>query len=257
MVKGTHENEAIRDAFIQGISSSDIRQRLLESVNTDVTSIYNLARSLEVAKTQADSYKLNMSMNAMNIQQSSQPPDQDRQQTAAGTHDDTWKCYFCGGAKRHGRRDCPAKHEFCEACGRKGHIGEVCRNPNHTNPKKPKGNKKQLSSMHHYLAASPPSLSKSTHKVLLNGIQLDGLTDTGSSSSFLDHDVAQMNGLFINTKDSSSPICLASSSHVSQSIGSCRVDMQFSNKHFSNQLFTVVKNLCADVIIGIDILKFP
>ena len=52
--KLTHENEAIRDAFIQGILSNDIRQRLLECTNTDLTSIYNLARSLEVAKTQAD-----------------------------------------------------------------------------------------------------------------------------------------------------------------------------------------------------------
>ena len=251
--KVTHENEAIRDAFIQGISSSDIRQRLLESVNTDVTSIYNLARSLEVAKTQADSYKLSMSMNAMNIQQSSQPPDHERQRTAAATQDDTWKCYFCGGAKRHSRRDCPAKHEICEACERKGHMAEVCRNPNPNYSKKPKGNKKQLSSMH-YLAASPPSLSKSTHKVLVNEIQLDGLTDTGSSSSFLDYDVVQKNGWFINTKGSSSPICLASSSHVSQSIGSCKVDMKFSNKHFCNKSFTVVKNLCADVIIGLDIL---
>ena len=54
--KITHENEAIRDAFIQGIISTDIRQRLLESVNTDLTSVYNLARSLEVAKSQADAY---------------------------------------------------------------------------------------------------------------------------------------------------------------------------------------------------------
>ena len=46
----THQSEAIREAFIAGLQSPDIRQRLLESEKTALSEIYSLARGLEAAK---------------------------------------------------------------------------------------------------------------------------------------------------------------------------------------------------------------
>ena len=250
--KATHENEAIRDTFIQGISSANIRQRLLESDKTDVVSVYELARSLEVAKNQADTYRASSSSSNA-ITQQPIPPETKPIETLAAT--DNWQCYFCGEKEYHRRNVCPANDEWCGKCGRKGHRKAVCRSSNNNNSRsnKRKGNKDQLSSIH-YLAASPPSLSKSTHTVIVNGKQLDGLTDTGSSGCFLDYDVVRKNNWVIDTSDTSSSISLASSSHVSKPVGECKVDLIFSNKHFHNRSFTIVKNLCADVIIGLDIL---
>ena len=127
----------------------------------------------------------------------------------------------------------------------------VCKNPN--NEQSNSKQNKQLTAMH-YLAASPPSLSKSIHKVTVNGKQLDALIDTGSSATFLNYDSIQKHGWLLNTTDTSAPIALASSSHVSHSAGVCKVNMCFSNKQFCNQTFTVIKDLCADMIIGLDIL---
>ena len=51
-----HQSEAIRESFIAGLQSSDIRQRLVESEKTELSYIYSLARGLEAAKAQAQSY---------------------------------------------------------------------------------------------------------------------------------------------------------------------------------------------------------
>ena len=51
-----YRDEAIRDAFINGMLSNYIRQRLLENKDLDLTQIYNQARSLDSAQKQADSY---------------------------------------------------------------------------------------------------------------------------------------------------------------------------------------------------------
>ena len=61
----SHQNQAIRESFISGLRSSDIRQRLLESERTDLADIHSLARGLEVAKVQAQSYNHSQSLNAV------------------------------------------------------------------------------------------------------------------------------------------------------------------------------------------------
>ena len=55
----------VRDAFINGISSSHIRQRLLENNTLTLDAAFQQARSLEQAQTQAASYENNV-VGAMN-----------------------------------------------------------------------------------------------------------------------------------------------------------------------------------------------
>ena len=53
-----HKEEAIRDAFIAGIISNEIRQRLLEDSNLTLQVAFEKARSLETAQRNAKSYNL-------------------------------------------------------------------------------------------------------------------------------------------------------------------------------------------------------
>ena len=47
-----HKDEAIRDAFISGLTSPQIRQRLLEKRELDLEAAFDSARSLELAEKQ-------------------------------------------------------------------------------------------------------------------------------------------------------------------------------------------------------------
>lgn len=260
--KPTHENEAIRDAFVAGISSANIRQRLLECENdTKLDQIYTLARSLEVAKIQAETYdnRRQFSVNSAHHEQKSSTNNSGfdlRDVSAAlpqhsnpgSSNNSGWKCYNCGDTTYHKKAQCTAKKKWCSECGQKGHLGIVCKkNPN------PSGNTKQVSAIH-FLAASPPSLSPSIRKVVVNGVHLDALFDSGSSASFIDERVVKQHAWTID-KGSNDTVCMASSAHVARPSGSCIVDLSFCNERFKNKTLTVMKNLCADLIIGLDILS--
>ena len=45
-----HRDESIRDSFISGIQSDQIRQRLLENTELDLQTMFNQARSLDIAQ---------------------------------------------------------------------------------------------------------------------------------------------------------------------------------------------------------------
>ena len=51
-----HKEEAIRDAFIEGITSSNIRQRLFEDNNLTLQGKFDKARSLETAQKNVEMY---------------------------------------------------------------------------------------------------------------------------------------------------------------------------------------------------------
>ena len=49
-----YREESIRDAFVAGVRSATIRQRLLESENMQLQNVFNKTRSFELAKRNAD-----------------------------------------------------------------------------------------------------------------------------------------------------------------------------------------------------------
>ena len=130
-----YRQEYIRDAFINGLNSNIIRQRLLENNNLTLTEAFQQARTLELAQKQSDSYT-SSSMGAVaavgpnisaNLEQPLQHLMPQESQVAAinhKTHGD--KCWFCYLA-RHRRTKCPAKDSICQECGKKGHWAVVCR----------------------------------------------------------------------------------------------------------------------------------
>lgn len=119
----THRDQYIREAFISGLSSAPVRQRLLENSTLDLKTAFEQARSLTLAQKHAESF------NSIGYS-SAICDDSDTQQyphsAAVPPTKPVAKCYFCG-LRRHARNNCPAKDALCHTCGKKGHFSKVCR----------------------------------------------------------------------------------------------------------------------------------
>ena len=139
---------AIRDAFISGVRSNQIRQRMLENKDLGLATGYELALTLDMVQKQSDLYSQpDFSGVTIPAQPHSQqipisnsqhcdPQDKDSSNTieqpvtiAAAEI----KCYFCG-LRKHARSSCPARNR-CHRCGKQGHffkglsVGPLTENP--------------------------------------------------------------------------------------------------------------------------------
>ena len=131
-----NRQQYIRDAFINGISSSHIRQRLLENVGElSLEEAFTQARALEQAQSQSASYETvavaavndnidKSSLAAASLRNKSANYDKHSSNTPQSTKKDA--CYFCGN-NRHPRSNCPARDSECRNCSRKGHWAKVCK----------------------------------------------------------------------------------------------------------------------------------
>ncbi|XP_045457867.1 uncharacterized protein LOC123668118 [Melitaea cinxia] len=266
-----HQNETVCGTFIAGILSQKIRERLLEKSTMSLEETLNLAISLETAEntsrlltvsspstsavpvnaiseTQAPQPKLNLAATRTQNFQYSRPTQSDR------------RCFFCGG-NVHQRIKCPANNAQCQLCSKKGHFATVCRssrpgqrtvnvittdNDDVTQP--------QLTDSHLSIisAAAPSSLRKATIPITLNNYQADALLDTGSSISFIDKNTALTMNL--KRKPCRQAITLASLNNISYVEGLCYATIQIGEHIYQHQPLLIVGDLCADVIIGHDIL---
>ena len=255
-----HRDESIRDIFIRGLRSSSIRQRILESRNIQLQSIFDLARSLELAEEQSSSYnptpkpdicaqtfspKLDKGASTSSLTRplisGSEPEDLDV--IASSTE----RCFFCG-SNRHPRSKCPAREATCKACGKRGHFKRVCRS---TSTYIPKPTAAILSSI--TLAASPECLSTATINVSVNGLPLQALVDTGSSESYISSSVVRHNQWKYQT--SYSHISMASSKLQTCTKGHCFVTLTYKDTEYHKIKLAILDDLCSDVLLGHDFLK--
>ena len=100
-----NRKEYIRDAFINGLASNNIRQRLLENNNLSLEEAYQKARTLELAQKHSSSYpsSSNFSSVGTSVAAISESMASDEGALAATQHstpkqDSDSKCYFCGGS---------------------------------------------------------------------------------------------------------------------------------------------------------------
>ena len=236
-----HRDDAIRDAFISGLTSCNIRQRLLEKEQLDLKTAFDTARSLEMAEKQ------NMTFTPGNYTAAAVDDGCDGENTSAASQ--SKKCYFCGN-NRHPRIKCPAKDVICNNCEKKGHFAKVCLS------KKPP---KPLSAMHtiaaHVIASSssPPSLSKAVTPITIDGHKVKALVDTGSSESFIDASIVKAKSL--RTFNSKTKIAMATNDHCSHTQGHIVCKLKFKDQHYNEVKLSILPNLCSDVILGHDFLK--
>ena len=122
-----YQDEAIRDAFINGISSNDIRQRLIENSDMTLDSMFCKARAYESAQKHSENY---LSSQYQGHHSASALPSNDNKEPlrhlSAAQKSTNELCYFCGN-NRHPRSKCPARKVDCNKCGKKGHFAKVCK----------------------------------------------------------------------------------------------------------------------------------
>ena len=109
----------VRDAFIAGISSSNIRTRLLENRILSLADAQNQARALELAQIDSRLYSTSEdspSSIAVTRISASAPPRPVR---------NTSSCRYCG-CSSHPRSKCPARNSSCRSCQKRGHFSRVC-----------------------------------------------------------------------------------------------------------------------------------
>ncbi|KAK3880071.1 hypothetical protein Pcinc_015410 [Petrolisthes cinctipes] len=130
-----YSQEAVRDAFITGLTSSLIRKRLLEKPTLTLEEAVQQARSLEMAQVNAEMYASSFSSNNYSTvtavvdsdsspsYASKVPEEENEMPEVAATKS---ACSFCGRLC-HPRYLCPARKAICHKCGKRGHFSSVCR----------------------------------------------------------------------------------------------------------------------------------
>ena len=246
--KEQYRDELIRDAFIRGITSGYIRQRLLELGTLDLHTAFSEARQLEIAQKNASSY-VNPSYVACisNPSNSCSPSVTNSSELLSAVPNTT--CFFCGRT-RHSRINCPARNAICKKCGKKGHFQSVCRSSQHTHFSA-STDTPIISSL--ILASAPTSLSNAVISIYVNGVLLQALIDTGSSESYLSKSVLQNYNW--NVVPSQTLISMASTSLSKLTHGHCIVDISYKGAVYKRVKLSVLPDLCSDIILGHDFLK--
>ncbi|XP_039283436.1 uncharacterized protein LOC120351185 [Nilaparvata lugens] len=235
----THRKTYIRDSFIRGLSSHQIRLRLLEFDKLTLDEAIEKARALESARNQSASYSSEITLNATS-NNSSENSCKETNLSAVKTGSSSFqKCYFCGRQRHKTRQQCPALNDSCEKCQKIGHWKNVC-----------KSTKTSSSSA---LIAASTVLENATVQAQVNNIPTSALIDTGSSETFISHCFAKKCGL--EMYPTTGAVSMASTSLRKNIFFYCVAHLEFSGQHYPKTKFSVLPDLCANVIVGHDLLN--
>ena len=250
------KEEAIRDAFIGGMMSYNIRQRLLEDHNLTLRDAYNKARSLEIAQKNAEIYSSSSTqqnspaLNIVKIDSSVDANASDEPRSSASENCSAAiaeKCMFCGN-KRHARKFCPARAVTCFKCAKRGHFSKMCRSSSVSNNQSERNVNAMLMEIE-----TKPVHSKVNIPVLINGIKANALLDTGSTLSHVSGDLS--NRLRLELEDSDCYVGLAVKGCSSKCVGKCQANVDLNGQNYKNVPFTVLNDLLADVVLGQDFMN--
>ena len=253
-----YRDEYVRDSFIRGLQSSEMRQRLLEG-SEGRKEVFTKARTLELAFKNNQQFQNRAYVNLAVGNEESHNGDNkipDPYCSAMQTNKTSFNknqnrssnlCYFCG-FDYHNRRNCPAKDTICHSCGIKGHFSRVCKSSNKEN--------RNYSSTSKSVTAStfPHPLSEAVINAKVNDYVINVLIDSGSSNSFINKIVCDSLKL-CPSKINKQSVCMASKTCVSETIGAVNLNLELAGHTYTNVEFQVMPNLCCDAIIGHDLLK--
>ncbi|XP_072900626.1 uncharacterized protein [Hemitrygon akajei] len=117
-----HTELLVRDAFVTGVRSVCIRQRLLEKADLTLRSAIETADTIEAAQLYAEEVQPRDSPVPSEFANAAASRGISNPSNSPGIK----LCYFCGLPK-HPRNSCPAREATCSSCGKKGHFAkEVC-----------------------------------------------------------------------------------------------------------------------------------
>ena len=246
-----NRNDYIRDSFISGLMSTSIRQRILENTSLSLDQAFEQARALEAAQQNALSFS-----NPFPSINATEPADRRNSESEiAAASNKTPSCFYCGYRRHANRSQCPAIDAQCSKCKKTGHYSSVCRSA--ASPNKRFGRPTTAASSEVITSAVVASstskgLGRAMVQVTINGVMCTALIDTGSSSSFINSSLIEKCGAI--KLPSNEKISMASTSFQSQVEGCCHVNLRMLGRDYRGVKFLIMKNLCADVIIGHDLL---
>ena len=189
-------------------------------------------------------------------------------------------CYYCG-YDYHPRFKCPARDSICGKCNRKGHYMKVCMsNSSVVNDKiaaltvnDPTHQQDEFFNSKDEYDGSfswPPFMAvtkvcsaskdqshplyKSMTDVKVNDNIVDAVADTASFYSFIHPNYANKLNLVVSPSPNTK-ISMASSDFTSEIKGYCVVKLQIKDMIYKNVRLFVMQNLCAKLIIGLDLLS--
>ncbi|GAB1599994.1 uncharacterized protein LOC115215493, partial [Argonauta hians] len=274
-------DEAVRDAFICGLLSPAIRQRLLENKNLDLQTAYDQALTIDLAEknnasvlpSNSNSYMAvidnGVAHGSTDIVNKRRGEEHDTRQTMAAatftpsrqgkasittTTDLRGKagkrnaCFFCGTVPFHKRSICPAREAICHRCSKYGHFQKMCRSLPTTNN----------ATIHSASCISidstniPVGLQHAATSVTVQSKTLNTLIDSGASENFICEKVAK--SLSMKIFPLLKQISMAKKSCNSQSKGFVVINftLNLNGESYSSIRLTVVKDLCCDIVLGRD-----
>ena len=268
-----NRTEYIRDAFINGLASNVIRQRLLENNNLTLAQAYQTARTLELAQKHSSSYSHSsnnltpgnvVATASENVPEVPLPDNDVLAATRNPQHRDSdfKKCRYCGGNMHQTRRQCPASSSKCDFCHKKGHWAVVC----HKKRQQENGGLGAVahtpvlmgvSQKRHKRRKHLPTPGKRdvTHiKTTIKGKTMNSIVDSGSDFTFTSHSKAEeLDLLILPPSEEHKNITLADVSN-SAVIGEVVTDIIVQGKTYS-MVVLVMKNLFTDLILGKDFMQ--
>ena len=253
-----YSDDMKRDSFISGISSTFVRERLLENQTLSFNQAYEKARALKLAEQTSATYFPHM-VNSAQVQANRSAVDSDEPSepscSAAAvsrqskiSNKGTFMCYFCGSRNWHRRAKCPARDEKCDYCGKIGHYIKCCMSCKTVT----KGcvNSPCLSSLSALRSSFPKHVNAN---VKINDIVARALIDTGSTNSYLSKSFVDQNHITYTSLRFVAN--MANTSLKTEIHGICNVKLQFSQHAYEQVEFFIMPDLVSDVIIGDDLLK--
>ena len=141
-----HRQGYVRDAFISGIRSREIRQKLLENEELTMEQVFSQARTLHVAHTNAAQYSAPTNFtscatsntfvsNGLELSGST-VHDSGLENVSAATNVEN-PCPWCGYSRHQRRQQCPAWKHKCKLCGKQNHWERVCKSNQQQNGQQP------------------------------------------------------------------------------------------------------------------------
>lgn len=115
-----HRELLTMDAFVSGISSGLIRQRLLEPSDVSLSAIFKIATTMELAMKDSKSFDNHANIPTISMAALSKT---DKTSTPPSANP---RCFWCGG-RRHQQSSCPARNSVCNNCQIKGNWSSACR----------------------------------------------------------------------------------------------------------------------------------
>lgn len=252
-----HRQMLIVDAFISGLSSSTIRQRLLESEDDTLDNLTKIAITMELSIKDAQSLSSSVPSSSFTV-------------SSAVTQN---KCWYCGGRPHKSRSNCPARDSFCNICQKKGHWAPVCRSSQYNNPstyitrKTIKASSLTAEQCHSSeekdeddvclsstlaVCTIPSHKSSCKTQAAINGIPITGLIDTGADNSFVEKSFLIKNSIPFD-QNTNRHITLANNSTFVIS-GKLLAKVTIGDYTYNNLLLMVTDSLVSPLIIGRDIL---